>query len=158
MRRRTPGSSRTGEHDSWRLADTVTNVPRTRMLRTVLATTLVLIALVVPANSNADHSSAGYWHWGHNYVGASVNQHVYSGWNYWYDRWIHKHSGLYVYIGLDGPDANDVCVHSVGGYPITVYLTKYDFGQPCPGYNIAFVQHESGESSYLETDSVATSP
>jgi hypothetical protein len=54
---------------------------------------------------SAATASAGYWSWGHNYVGQYVNPQVYSGWNYWLDNYLHKHNGGTIFQGFDDDSA-----------------------------------------------------
>lgn len=117
-----------------------------RSLKSLLLTLTILAALGLPA-----HASAGYWSWGHNYMGYGVNEVVASGWNYWADQYLHKHSGGTIEHGFgDAPG----CTRRTSGYD-EWYGYPSDLG--CGGYIFNFLiwQPGFGATSYLFVDSVA---
>lgn len=108
-----------------------------------------VIAAVFAALAPANHI-AGHWDWGHNHVAYNVNSFVPSGWNYWYDIFVHKHSGDWIRYGWNGQTTGCVRYAYLGGAWQTGYWTAWE--ADCAGYNRGYVAWDSGHESYLYFD------
>lgn len=113
-----------------------------------LAVALVAaLALAIPAQA-----FAGYWSWGYNYIGASVNTTVGSGYNYWTDLYVDKNSGDRIYAGW-ALTSGSYCHNLLDGV-----TTWYAHPSSC-GYGGYYLKNVLGwvygNSSYTFADSVA---
>ncbi len=104
----------------------------------------VMLALACPATAGA-----GYWQWGHNVMSPTVNPSVSSGYNYWADQYLHKHSGGYITHGFSS--AGGTCWDFMQGDWTEHYHTPSELG--CGGYLYNFVNYYVGGQSYLLVDS-----
>lgn len=109
-----------------------------------LGLVVMILALAFPAAA-----WGGYFSWGFNYVGASVNTFVASGWNEWDDQYVDKNSGDWIFAGFLHSD-DTFCSRSLNG-DTTSYVTRVELG--CNAYQKSFVHWQSGNTSYLFFDS-----
>lgn len=78
-----------------------------------------------------------------------------SPWNYWYDIYVHKHSGDWIKYGWNGQTTGCVRWAWLHGEWQTGYWTAWE--ADCAGYNRGYVAYDSpygppGNNSYLEFD------
>lgn len=79
----------------------------------------------------------------------TVNPSVASGYNYWDDQYLHKHSGGWIYHGFSGPGIQN-CWDFMNGESEHTHTTA-ELG--CGGYLYNFVNYYYGGQSYLYVDS-----
>lgn len=115
------------------------------MLRRRVGFVAILGALAITGPA-----AGGVWQWGHNYVGPSVNPEVSSGFNYWADQYVHKHSGGWMLHGFLHTDGSG-CLHYMNGEE-THYETPSYLG--CGGYLQNYLTYDTGASSYLHANSI----
>lgn len=119
-----------------------------RLLRLAALATILLLAY--PASAGANHVN-WHWRWGHNYVGPTTNPIVTSGWDYWDDQWLHKHSGSWIWHGWVASGGTP-CEDGMVGYS-EHYHALEDVLPGFGGYLYNRVRYSEGYSSYLEVDS-----
>ena len=102
------------------------------------------MALTLPASVYASQ-----WQWGHNQMSSSVNTEVTSGFTYWDDQYVHKHSGDWVLHGWLHTDGTACADYEYG--VDSDYWAPGDFG--CGGYLQNKIVYWSGAGSYLYIDS-----
>jgi hypothetical protein len=121
----------------------------------------LVVILIAAASAFPGPAHAGFWNWGHNYLGNSSDNglcpdylphpgSVCSGWNYWYLNYMHKHAGGYIAWGW----VNDVQTGTWidNGY-VEFYSAPDNFGMG--GYIKSLAMYESHAASYLQTQAWA---
>jgi len=108
--------------------------------------------LASSANAADWNCSPGYCIWGHNYIGSGVNEVNQSPFNYWYDQYLHKHSGDWVKTTV----WNSVCSNDVNRYGVNEWYVVISSFYGCGGYNSHILSWHSGfgNTSYLHIDTV----
>jgi hypothetical protein len=107
------------------------------------------VALAASANG-----SAGFWSWGHNFQGQTVNPSIQSGYNYWIDQYVHKHSGYQISGGWFNIEWGSCLNRIIEGGPVESYLRVSDV-PGCGGYLYNYMNWNAGSASYHYMDSVA---
>jgi hypothetical protein len=121
-------------------------------MRSTTAAVAAAVALAAPATASANHAP-WHWSWGHNYIGGYPSLDDVTGrWNYWYDQYIHKHSGDEILRGWVHTNGNLCGWTYISGAWVEWYRTAADLG--CGGYIANHVEWSRGNSSYLYADSV----
>jgi len=116
----------------------------------------VCAAAVLAAPSSAvfppESPGAWTWSWGHNYL--SANYYIHSGFNYWWDEYLHKHTvNVQLLLGWSSqepPTQSSLCYATLGNGSYEYYQTRNDLG--CGGYREVFVYNDvtySSSSAYL---------